>query len=302
MNLDIGTIIAVMSGIQLLFAVLFALVSQHEGAAAGARQWAFSSLCVGVSFAGLVLVQRPMPALVVVALAALAGGGVGALYSGIEAFKGARPGPFVPLGLALLFVLQNYCLGALLHQEDLRMAANSIVFGLVYASCARTLRVATEKPLRTAYRLASAAFALFATLALLRGAALLLTPAGSSEFFHTEVHPLAFLIGSQVHMATSLALALLIMYRLADDLRRLASIDALTGLLNRRSFEQEGGRMLARAQRHGEPLSALMIDVDYFTATAWRATAARNFACCCPAPPKRRRPTWPSACASAMRT
>jgi diguanylate cyclase (GGDEF)-like protein len=52
--------------------------------------------------------------------------------------------------------------------------------------------------------------------------------------------------------------------RLLRELRLAASTDPLTGLLNRRAFEERAARELARAQRTGEPFAALVIDVDQF--------------------------------------
>ncbi len=40
--------------------------------------------------------------------------------------------------------------------------------------------------------------------------------------------------------------------------------DPLTGLYNRRHFEERLGSELASAQRHGRPLSLLLVDVDHF--------------------------------------
>lgn len=58
---------------------------------------------------------------------------------------------------------------------------------------------------------------------------------------------------------------------LAEELQRelhavnqLVRIDSLTGLHNRRSFDEHLPRELARAQRVGEPLCLLMIDIDHF--------------------------------------
>ncbi len=47
-------------------------------------------------------------------------------------------------------------------------------------------------------------------------------------------------------------------------LERQASIDALTGIRNRRSFYELGEGELKRAFRYNEPLTALMVDADYF--------------------------------------
>ena len=49
-----------------------------------------------------------------------------------------------------------------------------------------------------------------------------------------------------------------------DDLRDAASKDFLTGLSNRRAFEETARQELQRWQRGREPLSLLMIDADHF--------------------------------------
>jgi diguanylate cyclase (GGDEF)-like protein len=52
--------------------------------------------------------------------------------------------------------------------------------------------------------------------------------------------------------------------RLAVRYQELAAIDGITGLYNRRHFMEAAEAALARAQRLGQPLVALMIDVDNF--------------------------------------
>jgi diguanylate cyclase (GGDEF)-like protein len=50
----------------------------------------------------------------------------------------------------------------------------------------------------------------------------------------------------------------------ADALRRVATVDVLTGVANRRRFNDALERECRRARRSGEPLALLMIDVDHF--------------------------------------
>ena len=52
--------------------------------------------------------------------------------------------------------------------------------------------------------------------------------------------------------------------RLAVRYQELASVDGITGLYNRRHFMEAAEAAVARAQRLGQPLVALMIDVDNF--------------------------------------
>jgi diguanylate cyclase (GGDEF)-like protein len=49
-----------------------------------------------------------------------------------------------------------------------------------------------------------------------------------------------------------------------DELRRLSTIDPLTGIANRRVFDDALDQEWRRMMRHSTPLSLLLIDVDYF--------------------------------------
>ena len=48
------------------------------------------------------------------------------------------------------------------------------------------------------------------------------------------------------------------------ELERDAAVDALTGLFNRRTWDEKFGRLVTRSQRAESPLSLLVIDVDHF--------------------------------------
>ncbi|HLF11302.1 MAG TPA: PAS-domain containing protein, partial [Gammaproteobacteria bacterium] len=52
--------------------------------------------------------------------------------------------------------------------------------------------------------------------------------------------------------------------RNAEQLEKLATTDGMTGLHNRRQFMKLAEAEWSRFQRHGRPLSLLMLDVDYF--------------------------------------
>ena len=49
-----------------------------------------------------------------------------------------------------------------------------------------------------------------------------------------------------------------------EILEKLASLDSLTGLLNRREFFVLGEREFQVAQRSGQPLTAILLDLDHF--------------------------------------
>ena len=66
-------------------------------------------------------------------------------------------------------------------------------------------------------------------------------------------------------LATSrYALALRRTTEKGEEYKRLASIDALTGVSNRREFMALAKKEVSRLQRHEDQLSVLILDVDYF--------------------------------------
>jgi diguanylate cyclase (GGDEF)-like protein len=52
--------------------------------------------------------------------------------------------------------------------------------------------------------------------------------------------------------------------QLSDELRRIATIDGLTGVANRRQFDESLEREWGGARRAGDPISLLLVDVDHF--------------------------------------
>lgn len=52
--------------------------------------------------------------------------------------------------------------------------------------------------------------------------------------------------------------------RLFSEVRRLATVDGLTGLHNRNYFFAEAERQLDHARRHDEPVAVVMVDIDHF--------------------------------------
>ena len=49
-----------------------------------------------------------------------------------------------------------------------------------------------------------------------------------------------------------------------EEVSRRARTDALTGLANRRAFDEHLGQLLAHADRFGHSLSLILVDVDHF--------------------------------------
>ena len=78
---------------------------------------------------------------------------------------------------------------------------------------------------------------------------------GGADFIHKPINPT--ITRARVH--THLALK-----QQADQLRDIALLDGLTGVANRRRFDQELAVLWRQCLRNRTPLSLVMLDVDYF--------------------------------------
>jgi diguanylate cyclase (GGDEF)-like protein len=97
----------------------------------------------------------------------------------------------------------------------------------------------------------------------LGGLALFSPPGTSSKAF--ELYRLLMLMGVPTGLfGVGLFAMFLLAADLAEGMRRLASSDPLTGILNRRGFEQTVVPLIAQAQRKGRPLALVIADIDRF--------------------------------------
>jgi diguanylate cyclase (GGDEF)-like protein len=71
-------------------------------------------------------------------------------------------------------------------------------------------------------------------------------------------------VAASLLVITAAVLIGLVSLRPINRLQREAGEDPLTGLLNRRSFDELAERRLQQAQKRGTPVSALMVDIDRF--------------------------------------
>jgi two-component system cell cycle response regulator len=80
---------------------------------------------------------------------------------------------------------------------------------------------------------------------------------GTSSAYEADTRSLVAIVERELGGAVKIA-------TLIEESQRLAATDALTGLMNRRAFAAVMGAEVARSQRHGYPLSVLLLDIDHF--------------------------------------
>lgn len=267
-TLDIRTMMVMISAMTLLLSGLLALAGLHAGNIRGMRQWALASLCGSMSF-GLAYPQLgPSGTWVVVYGALLMTAGMCLQFYGIKAFKGESCSGRMVLALVLLPVLvfaENLWLVMISPNVQARVVANSLVFAVINAASARALLVSAEQPLRTAYWLTGAAFAVQTVVLLVRAGMVWSAPPGSYGLYASmPINPVTFFIASVTQLCLTFGFVLMLNYRMAMDLQKLAARDVLTGALNRRSLETEFVRIATHHVRSGDALAVMLLDVDHF--------------------------------------
>jgi diguanylate cyclase (GGDEF)-like protein len=73
-------------------------------------------------------------------------------------------------------------------------------------------------------------------------------------------------MGSVLMVGTGLILLGLLMRDMLAEIRKTSVTDTLSGLLNRRGFEEQGAPVLAAMQKAGVPVSLVICDLDHFKA------------------------------------
>ncbi len=106
--------------------------------------------------------------------------------------------------------------------------------------------------------------AVFAAYTLGLGILALVVKPGSDNTGY-EIYRLLFLMGVPTGLfGVGLFAMFLLAADLAEGMRQLASSDPLTGILNRRGFEQAAQPLADECQRRGRPLSVVIADIDRF--------------------------------------
>jgi diguanylate cyclase (GGDEF)-like protein len=267
MNLDTRTIMVMFSILNLMFAGLLELAGLRAGNILGIRHWAFANLCfgLGLGLAYFVNIHTPWHNWAIVFGATLVAAGIGLQFTGIQAFKGGRSDWRITSFFVVVVFFQSLWLAVLHPDISARSIANSILFAMGNAACARALFIGSEHPLKIAYGFTGMSFAILVMVLLIRAMVIWSTPSGTYGLYENiPLNSLSFFIGNIVQLCVTCGFILMLNYRLIADIQKTASRDVLTGAFSRRRLEEEADRQWAHCSRTGDTLAIMMIDVDYF--------------------------------------
>jgi diguanylate cyclase (GGDEF)-like protein len=144
-----------------------------------------------------------------------------------------------------------------------RLTLGSPLLAALSLGIARSILV-RDTPLRAADYLTGGLFVISAVPMLLRCVVELLADAFDVEALLAILRDVFFLTGSALPLIATIGFLLMCNDRINDELSRLAMLDPLTGVFNRRTFEEHAELAIAEAMRAMRPLSLLAVDIDHF--------------------------------------
>lgn len=267
MNLDIRTIMVLFAMLSLLFSGLILLAGLHTRSMASVKQWSIASLCVAGGLGTAYFYQTPTANVkyAVMLATVLVTTSIALQFTGIQSFKSSR----VYLWPAILFVsigaIQTFWFEFIRPDIISRAVANSILFSLGFAACASETIIRNQSKFKCISWVAGVSFALLSIAMLIRAVILLQSPPEVySLYSNIPINPAIFIITCILQLCVTFGFLLMLNRQLVTEIEKVASRDALTGVFNRRMFEDEMSRLQSRCKRTGDKFSLMLIDLDDF--------------------------------------
>ena len=262
-EMDLKTIIFMSMLLTFMLSMLLGVTRTHHKNFKGPGYWAVGNLFVGLGMV-LVLMQLENQSVFLPATA-LIGAGLSLYINGIQAFSGNQPDHRIPLAVfAILFAVDVYFM--VIH-KDIRttVVIDAIVFATVYLVCARMTFAQDEGLLGNLYWITSTLFTLLALLMIGRAvSAMSVDIAVFDSFAAWPVNAYTFMVGAVSQFFISSLFVLMLSYKLNKNLTTMVTVDALTGILNRRGLEESCLKIQALCRRMHVGMAVLLIDIDHF--------------------------------------
>lgn len=263
LHIDIKIVIFLAMSLTLILSMLLALVRFGTDYSEGPGYWALGNLSISLGMAVFLVPLGYFAGLIVLGPVLIALG-IGLFINGIQAFNHKTPDRHIPIAMALgTAIIDTYFL---LVDNDLRtvISFNSAVFSLAYVAAARMLfRQPVNRELKRFYNINSGLFLLMAAaMAVRASAAMWASSVVFSQVADWPVYRLTFMAVIAIQLCVTFCFVLMLNYRQVFMLKRIATHDVLTGILNRNGLMEAAARAAANCEKHGEPMTVLSIDID----------------------------------------
>jgi diguanylate cyclase (GGDEF)-like protein len=260
--MDIRTLALVNLIFLFLYAALMLVNSGIYGAMRGSRWFAWSNLSRGIAMMLLTLGATLPKFLSTVVGDVLLVVGVMLLHRSLaEAIGRGKTAWGIHVGLTV-GVFLGICYATFVHGGAVgALILVSVALAVQMALTTALLLSGMTPGVRAAAWLTGGILFAYAVVYMMRGIELYRTPGGATQYGSAMV--VALLVGSLLaNGGTAFGFMFLSTAHLRLELTRQAERDALTGLLNRRGLKALADRALRNSHRAGEPLSAVMLDLD----------------------------------------
>jgi len=257
--LHLETLLLVHLCVTLLTSALVAASANYADSPPELRWWAVGNVCVS---AGVVmsLVETLPPLLTSVACYGISAFGMALVLRGLRVHGAATLSwPLIALIAAIALLVPAYYT-FVESSRGARLVFSGFYFGMLNLWCGAT--IAHHGGWRVNC-IAVTGFVALACALLLRGTHMMLDT-DLSDPANALMMGVTALVIPLAQICISFGLIVMVMWRYAERLRRLSTLDTLTGTLNRAGLELQGKRVVLRAQRGGRNLAVVMIDVDHF--------------------------------------
>ncbi len=261
---DLKTIIFMSMLLTFMLSMLLAITRKHHKEVHGPGYWAVGNLVIGLGMV-LVLIQLDTEKLLFLPGMALIGAGLGLYANGIQAFNSQTPDHRIPIIIFVLLTLVDTYF--VLVNQNIRVAVilGAFIFAAIYLYCARLTFTREEGILGNFFWIASSLYLLMAALML--GRAVYASQVGLEVFDSFAAWPVnayTFMLGAVSQFFVSSLFVLMLSYKLNRNLESIATIDSLTGVLNRRGLEDASIKMQDICKRINLSMAVLLIDIDFF--------------------------------------
>jgi diguanylate cyclase len=261
---DLKTIIFMSMLLTFMLSMLLAITRTHHKEVKGPAYWAVGNLVIGLGMV-LLLIQIDAPKVLLLPGMAFIGAGLSLYINGIQAFVGKTPNHRIPIGIFLVLVLVDIYFMMTGHDVRATVILGGIVFSLIYFYCARLTFSRDDGIVGTLFWIASSLYLLMAILMLGRAVYASWADVNLLASFATwPINAYTFMLGAVSQFFIASLFVLMLSYKLNQNLESIATIDGLTGVLNRRGLEDAALKMQDMCKRINFSMAALLIDIDHF--------------------------------------
>jgi diguanylate cyclase (GGDEF)-like protein len=260
--LDIRTILVFTSMSCLVVSAAMFIVHTGRFRRDGMLYWTMGYAVQGAAF-GLFGARWLIPDFFSIVIGnALLAGSYSLLYAAVRDFQGKR----CRWGLLLLPVIVSFVLGLVFSDAPaIRFALIGAVFSLQAGTIACILFRGAPVRHRRSYWLTAGSFALMAAVWFLWFLEVFISPPEHLSLLSATLYrSLGMTVGLDVVILSSIGFLLMTRERVDHENKRLATLDPLMEIFNRRTFLDLARREIARHRRNRSSLAFLMMDIDNF--------------------------------------